>query len=83
MLAISATNEDRENLERLAVKFGCLHGDRPNVSALIRAIASGDLILTPLASIVSPVVSVRRPLPSRRPRLSLPQQSPRRRSSPR
>lgn len=61
MLAVSATAEDREQLEKLAAKFGYRHGDRPNVSALIRAIASGEIILTPLASITSHR-AVRRPL---------------------
>lgn len=61
MLAISATESDREALEKIALKFGYLHGDRPNVSKLIRAIAAGEVILTPLASIVSPRLH-RRPL---------------------
>lgn len=61
MLAVNATAEDRKKLEALAERLGYLHGDRPNVSGLIRAIADGAIILTPLASVVSPRV-FRRPL---------------------
>lgn len=50
MLAVAATAEDQKRLEQLALTLGYLHGDKPNVSALIRAIASGELLLTPLSA---------------------------------
>lgn len=76
MLVVRATAEDKQALEKLAARLGYLHGDRPNVSGLIRAIAAGEIILTPLASVVSPRVS-RRPLNRSQRRASQSRRSPR------
>jgi hypothetical protein len=35
--------EEREALERIALAFGCTWGDKPNISALLVAIAQGKL----------------------------------------
>lgn len=43
-VTLSLQPGDKENLENLAVKFGCTWGDRPNVSELISEIAKGDRI---------------------------------------
>ena len=43
MLVISATKRHKKDLEILAEKLGYLHGERPNISGMIRAIASGEL----------------------------------------
>lgn len=68
MLALTATPEDREKLEKLADRFGYLHGDRPNVSGLIRAIASGEIILKPLSAFSHSPRATRRPLNRKRSR---------------
>lgn len=43
MLVISATKRHKRDLEILAYQLGYFHGERPNISAMIRAIASGEL----------------------------------------
>lgn len=43
MLVISATKRHKRDLEILADRLGYRHGERPNISAMIRAIATGEL----------------------------------------
>ena len=42
-ITLSVSQEDKANLERLAQEVGCTRGGSPNISGLIRAIASGEL----------------------------------------
>ena len=44
-LTISLSQSNREALERLALRFDCLWGDEPSISALIAAIAEGEIEL--------------------------------------
>lgn len=44
-LTIACTPDRKELLEALAVRYGFLWGDKPNVSELIRAIADGEIPL--------------------------------------
>lgn len=40
---LSLSASERENLEKIAIAFGQLRGDSPNLTGLVRAIASGEL----------------------------------------
>lgn len=42
-ITLSVSTEERETLEQIAVQFGCTWGENPNISALLKAIASGAL----------------------------------------
>jgi hypothetical protein len=42
-ITLSLEEGHKEQLERLAVDFGCTWGEKPNVSALVAALASGKL----------------------------------------
>jgi hypothetical protein len=44
-ITLSCSPADKASLEALALKYGCTWGDRPNVSALISAIANGEITL--------------------------------------
>jgi hypothetical protein len=45
-ITLSVTSEQKAELEKIAASLGCLWGDRPNISALVKAIASHQLIVT-------------------------------------
>ena len=45
-ITLSLTPEHKASLEQLSVEFGCLWGEKPNVSALLKAIADGELLLS-------------------------------------
>lgn len=57
MLAVAATADDQKKLEELAIALGYRHGAKPNVSAFIRAIAAGELIVSKLSQL-NPVPDV-------------------------
>ena len=42
-LTLAITQTDKEELEHTAQRMGCMWGGKPSISALIRAIAQGDL----------------------------------------
>lgn len=42
-ITLSLSAEEKAELEKLAFQFGCTWGDKPNISALLKAIASGRL----------------------------------------
>jgi hypothetical protein len=42
-LTVSLRQEDKVVLETIALQFGCSWGDKPNISALLKAIAVGSL----------------------------------------
>jgi hypothetical protein len=44
-ITISCTLQEKVYLEALAEQYDCLWGDRPNISALIKAIAHGVIPL--------------------------------------
>jgi len=45
-VTLSLTPEHKASLEQLSVEFGCLRGEKPNVSALLKAVADGELLLS-------------------------------------
>ena len=45
-VTLSLTLEHKVELEKLSVEFGCLWGEKPNISALLKAIADGDILLS-------------------------------------
>ena len=42
-VTLSLTQDEKTRLEGISLQFGCTWGDRPNVSALLKAIANGSL----------------------------------------
>lgn len=42
-LLLAISNEDRVLLEAIAVNLGFVYGSKPNISAMLRAIARGNL----------------------------------------
>ena len=42
-VTLALSSEDKAALEAIALKFGCTWGDKPNVSALMKAIAQRSL----------------------------------------
>lgn len=44
-ITISCTPQEKASLEALAEEYECMWGDRPNISALIKAIANGVIPL--------------------------------------
>ena len=44
-ITLSLKEGHKEQLEQLAIDFGCTWGEKPNVSALVDAIAAGTLRL--------------------------------------
>jgi hypothetical protein len=42
-ITLSLDSNDKDRLESIAIKFGYIRGSSPSISALIRAIAQGDL----------------------------------------
>lgn len=42
---LSLTREEKQKLAVIAAKFGCTRGERPNISALLKSIATGSLIV--------------------------------------
>lgn len=46
-ITISVSEWDKEQLEKIALKFGMLWGERPNISKLIEAIARQQLAIAP------------------------------------
>lgn len=45
-ITLSLTPEHKASLEQLSVEFGCLWGEKPNVSALLKSIADGHILLS-------------------------------------
>lgn len=45
-ITISCTSTEKASLEALAQKYGLMWGDRPNISALIKAIANEAISLS-------------------------------------
>ena len=45
-ITLSLSWEHKANLENIAVEFGYLWGDRPNISSLLKAIADGEILLS-------------------------------------
>jgi hypothetical protein len=45
-ITLSLSLEHKAKLEQKALEFGCLWGDRPNISSLLKAIADGELLLS-------------------------------------
>jgi hypothetical protein len=44
-VTLSLSPDDKAKLEEIALKFGCTWGDKPNLSALLKAIADKSLII--------------------------------------
>jgi hypothetical protein len=44
-ITLSLSLEQKAELENIALEFGYLWGENPNISALIKAIAKGELLL--------------------------------------
>jgi hypothetical protein len=44
-ITLSLSLEQKAELENIALEFGYLWGEKPNISALIKAIAKGELLL--------------------------------------
>lgn len=42
-ITLSCTESDKKALEKLAIKYGCTWGDKPNISELVQRIAQGKL----------------------------------------
>lgn len=42
-ITLSLSAEEKAELEKIAIQFGCTWGDKPNVSALLKAIAAHEL----------------------------------------
>ena len=45
-ITLSLSLKHKANLENIAVEFGYLWGDRPNISSLLKAIADGEILLS-------------------------------------
>ena len=45
-ITLSLSLEHKAELEQRALEFGCLWGDRPNISSLLKAIADGEILLS-------------------------------------
>jgi hypothetical protein len=45
-ITLSLTLEHKVELEKLSLEFGCLWGENPNISGLIKAIADGEISLS-------------------------------------
>jgi hypothetical protein len=45
-ITLSCSLGEKASLEALAQKFHCVWGDRPNISALIKAIANENILLS-------------------------------------
>ena len=45
-ITLSLTPEHKAELEQKALEFGCLWGEKPNVSALLKAVADGEILLS-------------------------------------
>ena len=45
-ITLSLSPEHKAELEKLSLEFGCLWGEKPNVSALLKAIADGEILLS-------------------------------------
>lgn len=45
-ITLSLSLEHKAELEKIAVEFGCLWGEKPNISGLLKAIADGELLLS-------------------------------------
>ena len=45
-VTLSLSLEHKAELEKLSLEFGYLWGEKPNVSALLKAIADGELLLS-------------------------------------
>ena len=45
-ITLSLTPEHKAELEKISLEFGCLWGDKPNISGLMKAIADGELLLS-------------------------------------
>ena len=45
-ITLSLSLEHKAKLENIAVEFGYLWGDRPNISSLLKAIADGEILLS-------------------------------------
>lgn len=46
-LTFSGTPETKHALEQIAIEYGCLWGNKPNVSKLLEQIAIGEIRLEP------------------------------------
>jgi len=46
-ITLSLREQEKQQLEKLALELGCLWGDRPNISKLIKAIAENKLRVAP------------------------------------
>lgn len=45
-ITLSLSLEHKAELEQKALEFGCLWGDKPNISALLKAIADSEILLS-------------------------------------
>lgn len=45
-VTLSLTPEDKAELEKIALEFGILWGDKPTVSGLMKSIAKRDLLVS-------------------------------------
>ena len=45
-ITLSLVPEHKAKLEKLSLEFGCLWGDKPNISGLMKAIADGEISLS-------------------------------------
>jgi hypothetical protein len=62
-ITLSLDSSDKDKLESIATKFGYIRGSSPSISALIRAIAQGDLEINhPREEIVSAIAVIQEQL---------------------
>lgn len=45
-ITLSLDAADKASLEKIALQYGCIWGDKPNISALMKAIARAELQIT-------------------------------------
>lgn len=45
-ITLSLSLEHKDELEKLSLEFGCLWGEKPNISGLLKAIADGEILLS-------------------------------------
>jgi hypothetical protein len=45
-ITLSVSEEDKTELENIALEFGCTWGEKPNISKLMKQIASRELLLS-------------------------------------
>jgi hypothetical protein len=45
-ITLSLAPEHKAELEKLSLEFGCLWGENPNISGLLKAIADGEILLS-------------------------------------